>query len=145
MADQPDQVNLNDLNAATKAASSLGLQLVRLKPADISSAALALTDQKLAREYRLIPFKLEESTKKLTIAIADPSLLSKPAPDFLQKLKTDGYTLELQVTPSSDFEAALSAYDAENAKVKTQNAKLNEEPLSSETTPEVTQSSTQSP
>lgn len=106
----PNQDELTAVAAATRAADQLGLHVVRLSSATIQAEALALVPESLAREYRLIPTALNQASKQLTVALADATLLAKPAPAFLQELKAKGYALTLVITPTTDFEAALAAY-----------------------------------
>lgn len=102
---------LKELDQTNKAAKRLGLPVVRLNKGMIQNQALALIDKKLALEYRLIPFELED--QNLKIALADPSLLSQPAPAFLGDLRQRGLKLLLHLTPASDFQDAVAAYDQE--------------------------------
>lgn len=103
---------------ATKAAAELKLEVARIDKTSPQSDALAMIDEKLAREYRLIPVLLQDKT--LTIALADPSVLARPAPAFLQALKQKGYTLKLLITPAPDFEGAIAAYAPAPAPVPSQ-------------------------
>ncbi len=108
----------SDVAAAQQAAQQLGLSFIRINTTTVSPAALALIDERLAREYRLIPVSLDPASRRLTVAVADPSLLRQAAPAFLQKLKADGYELQIEITPTTDFEAALSAYQSLESEVR---------------------------
>ncbi len=104
--------DLRALNTITQAAKELGLDVVRLDATSPTKDALKLVDEKVAREFRLLPVRVEGNTAM--IALADPSLLSKPAPAFLQELKKkQGYQLRLLLTPPKDLDEALNAYRGE--------------------------------
>ncbi len=101
---------LADLASVTAAAKQLGLDMARVDASSPEPAALKLIAKPLALEHRLVPLKLDG--KSLYVAVSDPSLLTKPAPAFLQELKAQGYVLKLFLTPAADFTAAVTAYDA---------------------------------
>lgn len=118
MAQDPAQLppqQLADLAATTTAAKQLGLEVARIDATSPQPAALKLIDKKLALEHRIVPIKLDGKT--LIVAVGDPSLLTKPAPAFMQGLKQQGYALKIFLTPGEDFVAAVTAYDAAPAPV----------------------------
>lgn len=113
MAQDPAQLppqQLADLAAITTAAKQLGLEVARIDATSPQPAAMALIDKKLALEHRIVPIKLDGKT--LIVAVGDPSLLTKPAPAFMQGLKQQGYALKIFLTPGEDFALAVGAYDA---------------------------------
>jgi len=115
MAGKDTHTDLKALTTITQAAKQLGLDVVRIDATSPSKDALQLVPEKLAREFRLLPVRRDGNT--LMLALSDPSLLSKPAPVFLQDLKKkQGYQLKLLLTPPSDLASALAAYDAGSTK-----------------------------
>lgn len=112
MVQDPAQLppqQLADLAAITTAAKQLGLEIARIDSSSPEQNAMALVPKSLALEHRLVPLKVDG--KILIVAVSDPTLLTKPAPAFLQSLKQQGYTLKIFLTPAVDFSAAVSAYD----------------------------------
>jgi type II secretory ATPase GspE/PulE/Tfp pilus assembly ATPase PilB-like protein len=112
MVQDPAQLppqQLADLAAITAAAKQLGLEIARIDATSPEQNALALVPQSLALEHRVVPLKLDGKT--LIVAVADPTLLTKPAPAFLQSLKQQGYTLKIFLTPGTDFTSAATAYN----------------------------------
>lgn len=105
--------DLGQLAKAKQAAADFGLELIRLDEKAIQVEALAKISKKLAQEYQLIPIKIEE--KALTLAVADTSLLTQKAPDFLQDLKTGGFNLNVKIITPNDFNRAIKAYDRKPA------------------------------
>jgi type II secretory ATPase GspE/PulE/Tfp pilus assembly ATPase PilB-like protein len=116
MAQDPAQLppqQLADLSAITTAAKQLGLEIARIDATSPEQNAMALVPKSLVLEHRLVPLKIDGKT--LIVAVSDPTLLTKPAPAFLQSLKQQGYTLKIFLTPAVDFAAAVSAYDKAKA------------------------------
>ena len=107
MADtQNDQV-LQDKATTAQAAKQLGLEIIDVTNVTPSVAALELISEKDVREYRLMPFALEGVT--LSIALADPSLPTRPAPAFLQTLKKQkGLALKLMLAEPGAFDALVA-------------------------------------
>ncbi|MBI4185431.1 Flp pilus assembly complex ATPase component TadA [Candidatus Berkelbacteria bacterium] len=126
-----DPTQLSQQTAAQTAAKQLGLSVRSITAHTVTEAARALISEKLVREYRVIPLTVDMASQQLEVGIADPSLLSKPAPAFLRTLKDQGYHLQLVIVTPADFERALGAYQTTEYGVrKTENGSATNAPQS---------------
>lgn len=94
---------------AKKQAQHFGLGFISLKGVNIQPEVLNIIPEDVARKNSLVVYK--KNKDHLSIAVANPELLTKKAPEVLTRLKKEGnITFALAITTQSDLDYALLGY-----------------------------------
>ena len=102
----PIQNSSSDLVAQAK---QLGLGVATLTAKDIETAPTNIMPLAEIENRKIFPYRFDESTKVLSVAVADPTELKKPAPTELQAQRKLGRTLKLELVDPISFSGLLSA------------------------------------
>jgi len=87
---------------------NLGQESVDLATVIIDSAALILIPKDVARRYQLLPLSVDQASRILTLAVADPDNII--ALDQVRALLKDEYRLATQLASESDILRAIDQY-----------------------------------
>ena len=87
---------------------NLGQQSVDLTTTIIDAVALSLIPKDVARRYQLLPLSVDQVTRVLTLAVADPDNII--ALDQVRALLKDEYRLVTQLASESDILRAIDQY-----------------------------------
>jgi len=87
---------------------NLGQESVDLASVIIDSTALSLIPKDVARRYQLLPLSVDQTSRILTLAVADPDNII--ALDQVRALLKDEYRLSTQLASESDILRAIDQY-----------------------------------
>lgn len=97
---------LNEKELTERYAKAIGVPFVVIDKRDISSEALAKIPEPVARQYKAIVFRIDESSGQIDLAVDDPEDIQ--AINFLQK--DLGSKMHLHIATSSNIQEALDLY-----------------------------------
>src|SRR5450759_3600715 len=87
---------------------NLGQESLDLASVIIDSTALSLIPKDVARRYQLLPLSVDQTSRILTLAVADPDNII--ALDQVRALLKDEYRLSTQLASESDILRAIDQY-----------------------------------
>jgi type IV pilus assembly protein PilB len=101
------QPNMSLQDIAKAYSDYFGLPIVELTNVNINKNVIKLIDKDILEKYKIIIYELNESTKDVKIAVAEPQKLQQKAPKEILELKKSGYIIHLAITTISDLNKSL--------------------------------------
>jgi type IV pilus assembly protein PilB len=119
------QPGMSSIEIAKAYSDYFGLPIVNLENILISNNVIGLINKDVLEKYKIIIYELNEATKDVKIAVAEPQKLQQKAPKEILELKKNGYIIHLSITTLEDLNKSIDKLFKNESPLTSSNSNLN--------------------